>query len=68
MPGANILTPDSSEMGWNFQTPIYRMVVGYMNMVYVNFKKKLPVLVEERPKEEISSVMVLKIFPSRSNY
>ena len=39
-----------------------------MNMVYVNFKKKLPVLVEERPKEEISSVMVLKIFFSRSNY
>ena len=33
------LSPNSSETGWNFQTPFYRMEAGSLRMVYVNFHK-----------------------------
>ena len=37
--GRNPLSPNSSEMAWNLQTPFYRMEAGSLRMVYVNFQK-----------------------------
>ena len=37
--GGSPLSPNSSETGWNFQTPFYRMEAGSLRMVYVNFHK-----------------------------
>ena len=35
------LSPNSSEMAWNFQTPFYRMDTDSLRMVYVNFHKSI---------------------------
>ena len=35
------LSPNSSEMAWNFQTPFYRMGTDRLRMVYVNFHKSI---------------------------
>ena len=39
--GAKPLKPNSSEIAWNFQMPLYRMDTGSLKMVYVNFHKPI---------------------------
>ena len=39
--GGSTLSPNSSETGWNFQTPFYRIVTDSLRMVYVNFHKSI---------------------------
>merc|ERR1711888_521921 len=39
--GGSPLSPNSSETGWNFQTPFYRIVTDSLRMVYVNFHKSI---------------------------
>ena len=38
-PGGNPLSPNSSETAWNFKMPFYKIEVGSLRMVYVNFDK-----------------------------